>query len=99
MRFSIGIDYVKYGVQIELGSASTDYEHYACSEITVDDSTAEVKALNGINNIFAYDAITDNPSDYGIYNFAREVTVTGKANPAAIIDKLTKAVLSLGGNI
>lgn len=43
-----------------------------------------IPALPGTNVIFA---------DAGI------VTVTGRANPSAIIEKLTNAILSLGGNV
>lgn len=43
-----------------------------------------VPALQGVNHIFA---------DVG------EVTVTGKADPTAIIENLTKAIASLGGNV
>ena len=43
-----------------------------------------VPALPGVNTIYA---------DAG------EITVTGRANPAAIIKKLTNAILSTGGNV
>ena len=43
-----------------------------------------VPALPGVNHLFA---------DVG------EVTVTGKADPSAMIEKLTNAILSLGGNV
>ena len=43
-----------------------------------------VPALPGVNTIFA---------DAG------EVTVTGRANPATMIEKLTNAILSTGGNV
>ena len=44
----------------------------------------DVPALPGVNNIWA---------DAG------EVTVTGRADPTAVINKLTNAILALGGNI
>jgi hypothetical protein len=43
-----------------------------------------IPAIQGVNNIFA---------DTG------DVTVKGKADPVAIINKLTNAILSLGGNV
>ena len=43
-----------------------------------------ISALPGVNHIFA---------DAG------EVTVTGKADPSALIHQLTDAILSLGGNV
>lgn len=43
-----------------------------------------IPALPGVNTIFA---------DAG------EVTVTGRANPATMIEKLTNAILSTGGNV
>lgn len=43
-----------------------------------------IPALDGVNTIWA---------DSG------DVTVTGKADPVAIMDKLTNAILSLGGNV
>jgi hypothetical protein len=44
----------------------------------------EIPALQGVNSIWA---------DVG------EITVTGRKDPVAIIDKLTNAILSLGGNV
>ncbi|WP_406044148.1 hypothetical protein [Succinimonas sp.] len=44
----------------------------------------KIPALPGINTIFA---------DAG------EITVTGRADPAAVINKLTNAIVALGGNV
>lgn len=75
-------------VQIELGTEATDHEPYCGETFAVGET---IPALQGVNNIFA---------DVG------NVTVTGKADPTAIIEKLTKAVdeltkatVSLGGNV
>ena len=80
-------------VQIELGSVATDYEAYKHKETGNADPTDSVyiEAHKGINTIFAYDD--------GDIGSPVEVTVSGKADPVAIIEKLTNAVLSLGGNV
>ena len=75
-------------IQIETGSQFTSYEPYQEKAFAVGET---IPALRGVNNIFA---------DVG------NITVTGKADPTAIIEKLTKAVdeltkatLSMGGNV
>jgi hypothetical protein len=58
---------------------------YELSEpITVQLSAQEILALGGVNTLY---------SDTG------DTEVTGKADPVAIIEKLTNAILSLGGNV
>lgn len=86
MRFTINKEYVNEA-QIEIGSTVTDYEKYVERGIEAD-HPVELKAFSGINNVYAYDH--DQPVS---------VTVTGKSDIATMIDKLTQAVISLGGNI
>lgn len=90
MRFTSTI-VNKTEVQIEIGSKATDYERFK-STTAVDNTEAEIPAYSGTNTIYCLDHINER---YG----ALQVTVTGKADPVAIIDKLTNAVLSMGGNI
>jgi hypothetical protein len=52
--------------------------------ITIQLTPQEVLALSGTNTLY---------SDTG------DTVVTGRANPAAIIDKLTNAIIALGGNV
>lgn len=86
----------KDSVQIEIGSAPTDFEPYTQRQISFtayNTLPGKIEAFKGVNTIFAYDDVGNYPGE------ATTVTFTGKADPVAIIDKLTKAVLSLGGNV
>ena len=47
-----------------------------------------VAAVKGANTVFAYSG-----------DQAVEITVAGRSDPVAIIEKLTNAVISLGGNV
>ena len=87
MIFTVPVAKATEDLQIEIGSAATDYEPYWERKATDYDSTV-VMANKGINTVVGYDGV-----------LPVEITVTGKADPVAIIDKLTNAVLSLGGNI
>lgn len=75
-------------IQIEIGSEATDYEPYRSNTSVGTDGKAVVTAVKGMNNVFAYSG--DN---------SVEITVIGREDPVAIIEKLTNAVISLGGNI
>lgn len=94
MRVTVNYADVKAGeIQLEIGSKATTYEPYAGNTLSLslsleNEYTGTLDSMDGINTLYAYS--DDNAVD---------ITVTGKANPAAIIDKLTKAVISLGGNI
>lgn len=77
----------KMEIQVEIGSVATDYAHYG-ERSKESEKSCELVSFKGINTVFAYDG-----------NDAVKVTVTGRSDPVAIIDKLTKAVVSLGGNI
>lgn len=76
-------------LQLEHGSTATKYEPYKAIETFLPGES--IPAWSGVNTLWA---------DSG------EITVTGKADPVAIIEKLTKAVdeltkatVSLGGNV
>ena len=77
----------KMEIQVEIGSVATDYAPYD-ERSKESEKSCELVAFKGINTVFAYDG-----------NNSVGVTVTGRSDPVAIIDKLTKAVISLGGNI
>ena len=81
MRFSINTDYV-HEAQIEFGGTVTDYEEY--SERIATGPVVEIPAFKGINNIYSYMYSPDNEMF--------TVTVTGKSDPVALIDKLMQAV-------
>ena len=92
MSFSIPND-GDTDVQIEIGEVSTAYEEYRevihTAELQEPLSNGQyewsgIEAMAGVNTIW---------SSYGT------TSVTGKSDPVAIINKLTQAVLSLGGNI
>lgn len=74
-------------VQIEFGSMTTGYEPYAELKRTIvyPDATTEVEPFKGINTIFAY------CGDAG----ADHVTVTGRADPIAEIERLKERVNAL----
>ena len=88
MIFSVAVGNKNENLQIEIGSEATDYEQYCSSTAAGADGKAVVTAVKGMNNVFAYSG--DN---------AVEITVVGRADPVAVIEKLTNAVNSLGGNI
>ena len=90
MIFSVPVENATKDLQIEIGSAATDYEPY-WERKAIDWDSAVVMANKGINTVVCYAAKNG--------ALPAEITVTGKADPVAIIDKLTNAVLSLGGNI
>jgi hypothetical protein len=77
-----------YNIQLEVGNTATAFEPYNGETYmvlpTMDGPRASFPAWAGTNTIYA---------DAG------EVTVTGRADPTAIINKLTKAIVALGSNI
>lgn len=87
MIFTVPVANATNDLQIEIGSAATDYEPYWERKATDYDS-AVVIANKGINTVVGYDGV-----------IPAEITVTGKADPVAIIEKLTNAVLSMGSNV
>ena len=52
-----------------------------------------------IRNIPAFSGVNYLYCDYGVANRNANVTVTGKANTAAVIEKLTNVIIALGGNV
>ena len=89
MRFSSTI-VDKDKVQIELGSISTGYEKfviYASGALVDSEDVVKLTAGHGINTVFAVDQV--------LPTGPAEIVVTGKADPVAIINKLTNAVSAL----
>ena len=91
MRFSVPRAYADgTQIQLELGGVVTEFEPYLDPVQYTAEATdtihewSGVEAMTGVNTIWSSNGTT---------------TVSGKADPVAIIDKLTKAVLSLGSNI
>lgn len=75
-------------VQLEVGTTKTAYEPYNGGEFLLDTSgdtpSAAIPGLPGVNTLYA---------DSG------EITVTGRKDPVAQLEKLQTAILSLGGNV
>lgn len=93
MRFTTYIT-KKDKAQIEIGSVATDHEPYVFSDGVAAD-TGElpviINAHKGVNTIWAIDK--------GGTNLPVTITVTGKADPVAVIEDLTNAIISLGGKL
>ena len=87
MRFTINKGNVDEA-QIEIGSAVTDFEEYIGTTVEAYHET-NIPAHKGINTVYALDQ----------NDIAANVEVTGRANPLAILEKLTNAIISLGGNV
>ena len=93
MRFSINKDYA-HEAQIEIGNAVTDYEPGVITAVGVAETSelpAVIEARKGVNTIWAID---DGNTDLPI-----NITVTGKADIAALLEKLSNAILAMGNNI
>lgn len=94
MRVTVNYADVTAGeIQLEIGSEATTYEPYTSNTLSLslsleNEYTGTLYSMDSINTLYAYS--DDNAVD---------ITVTGKANPATIIEKLKLAVVSLGGNI
>ena len=71
-------------VNIQLETGTTATDFEPCREPETFAIGEPITAIQGVNTIYA---------DAGL------VTVKGKADPVAIINKLTNAILSLGGNV
>lgn len=72
-------------LQIEVGGEHTNYEEYNGAEFETLGGVTTVVGVDGLNIIRASDG--------------SEITVTGRENPQHTIEKLTNAVISLGGNV
>ena len=87
------MDYVNEA-QIELGDRPTSYEPYVGDKGIAHDNGELPVIINshkGVNTIWAIDeGNTDLPVN---------ITVTGKADPVSVIENLTNAIISLGGNV
>ncbi len=86
----------KNEVQIEIGSQSTYYEPYSDEKFEASgDAAGEFITVNGIvgragvTTVYAKNGRGE----------VTDVKVSGKADPVSIIEKLTNAVISLGGNV
>ena len=93
LRFSINKDYVNEA-QIELGGTPTSYESYMGYKGNAHDDgelPVIINTLKGVNTIWAIDE--------GNTDLPVEITVTGKADPVSVIENLTNAIISLGGNV
>jgi len=90
MCFSVPIAYIDGDeIQIEIGKTATEFEPYRGQTYTATPSAESqdwggIPALPGINTLYCDSGVT---------------TVEGKSDPVAIIEKLTNAIISLGGNV
>ena len=75
--------FATFTLQLEIGNSATAYEPYHVEKFA-SDSGAIIPANAGVTTLWA---------DVDL------ITVTGKQNPVRIIEKLTSAIIALGGNI
>ena len=101
----------EHNIQIEAGSVKTAYEPYRGQTFTTDLSEYAVSAGNynwttgvlhsaeGSRDQLTPIAITALDGTNVLYSDCGNTEVKGKADPVAIINKLTNAILALGGNV
>ena len=81
-------------IQIELGDAVTEYEPYRGQKTFTKKFTEPV--YGGNHN---WDSIPAMAGTNVLFSSVGTTVVEGKADPVALIDKLTNAIISLGGNV
>lgn len=74
-------------IQVEIGTTATAYEPYKSPVTYTADETGKVTGITGSGEVM------------NLFAGSGEITVTGKVSPAAEIEKLKNAILSLGGNL
>ena len=89
MVFCVPVEKKDDDVQIELGSVATSYEPYTGYTIVEPELPVEIAAAKGINTVFAVDYFGNEEIKL------RSVTVTGIADPIAIVKSLTSRVEAL----
>ena len=95
MVFCVKVVDAEADVQIELGNVTTNYEPYAQKQYEViaeDVLPLEAEQFKGVNTIFAYDTGDGN-------DLPTSVTVTGRTDPNAEIERLTNMLTAMGGNM
>lgn len=93
MCFCVAVANKDKDIQIEIGSEATVYEPFAVygrGTLVAPGESIVIAASRGINTVYGLDQST---LDVAVLN------VIGKADPVALIDKLTEAVRSLGGDV
>ncbi len=97
-------------IQIELGNAYTGYEPYQGEEYTVafgktvsggsyNWETGVLTDGDGIETRLTPQKISALNGTNTLYSDTGDTTVKGKATPASVIEKLTNAIIALGGNV
>lgn len=97
-------------IQIEIGSTATTYEPYRGETLTVDLGEAVNNATfdwttgvltreDGTTKQLTPQEILALPGVNTFYSDTGDTEVTGRADPIALIDKLTNAIVALGGNV
>ena len=95
MRFCVPKEYEDgTKVQLELGAVVTEFESYRERVYTVE---FEVPLAAGEN--YAWSDIKAHAGVNTIWSSAGTTTVEGKSDPVAIFEKLTNAIISVGGNV
>ena len=95
MSFTINAA-VEKDIQIEIGSAETAYEPYL--EKTFEASGDAASEFIQVDGVFGRSGVMTFFAKNGKGEIT-DVKVSGKADPVALIDKLTEAVRSLGGDV
>ena len=101
---------LSFKVQLEVGSVATDYEAYIAPDVhtvsipqipggSYDWETGKLTDTNGDVSYFEPQTIAGKPGVNTFVSDAGEIQVSGKADPVRVIEKLTNAIIALGGNI
>ena len=96
--------------QLEVGSSGTSYEPYRSEEFTIDLGqtvyggsynwqTGVLTDQDGVVTQVEAQRIPALSGTNTIYSDTGDTTVTGRADPTAVIEKLKSAIIALGGNI
>ena len=82
--------FAAFDIQLEVGSSATTYEPYCGQTYTAE--AAEAGAYN-------WPAIAALPGTNYLYSDSGDTTVIGRADPTVVIEKLTNAIIALGGTV
>ena len=97
-----GCEYIGFWFYIQTGDGrqvkAGDYVDFTDFQIEISNTATAYEPYKGVTYSVG-EPIPALPGTNTIYADVGTVTVTGKANPSAIIEKLTNAILSLGGNV
>ena len=111
MKAGVTLDNVVFKPQIEAGSVATEYEPYKGEIYTADLaeygitegeynwSTGVLTNANGKKTQTTPHNVVANSGTNFIFSDCGNTSVSGKADPVSVIEKLTNAIVALGGNV